>query len=167
MWKKVPEFEGYKISETGEIARNRKKLSPATNEDGYKTVVLYKDGKPHFKYIHILVAQAFDIPNPEGHGIVNHRDGDKSNCHYKNLYWASPSQNTQHAYDKGLEKPRKGEKNGKSKLSAKDVQQVKKSDKSGKELAKQHDVTPAAISLIKTASDGVKMNHILPLTSRN
>jgi hypothetical protein len=54
--------------------------------------------------IHRLVAQTF-IPNPENKPEVNHKDGNKHNCYYKNLEWVTPSENKQHAFDTGLKYP--------------------------------------------------------------
>lgn len=116
--RKIPEFENeYVVSKDGDVFRKvgdgHRKISPSTNDDGYKTVVLYKDGKPKFKYIHDLVAAAW-MDNPDGKKLVNHEDGDKSNDSLDNLEYATNGENTQHAYKHGLAKGPKGEVNGKA-----------------------------------------------------
>lgn len=54
-------------------------------------------------YVHRLVAMAF-APNPDlkTHTSVNHIDGRRTNSHYLNLEWVTPSQNTRHAVLTGL-----------------------------------------------------------------
>jgi hypothetical protein len=51
--------------------------------------------------LHTLVALTF-IPNPHGHKQVQHRDGNKMNCHKDNLSWESANQNMAHAFRTGL-----------------------------------------------------------------
>ena len=48
------------------------------------------------EYVHRLVAKTF-IPNPNNYRCVNHKDLDKSNNYYRNLEWATHSQNNTHA----------------------------------------------------------------------
>ena len=135
------------ISEVSETPKYHK-IKPATNDDGYKTVVLYKDGNPHFKYVHNLVANAWN-GDSKGKPIVNHKDGDKTNDSADNLEYATGAQNTQHAYDRGLAKPPKGEINGKSVLTKKQVAKIKKSKETGVKLADMYDTTPENISMIR------------------
>lgn len=145
--KKIPGFSQYTISQNGDIFRNGEKLSPAKNEDDYATVVLYKNGEPYHKYVHRLVADAWGV---EGSGeIVNHKDGDKSNINPDNLGYVDPGESTRHAYRKGLASGCKGEDNGRSKLTKKEVESIRKSKKSGTSLARLYDVNPTTISLIK------------------
>ena len=151
--KPVQGFEReYVISRDGKIFRRHKdsftSISPATNEDGYKTVVLYKNSKPAFKYIHNLVAAAW-VDNPDGKKIANHKDGDKTNSSADNLEWADSSENTQHAYDKGLAVGPKGETNGKAQLTKGQVKKIRSSKQSGAKLADLYGMDPSTISLIK------------------
>jgi hypothetical protein len=149
--RKISGFD-YVVSKDGKVFRKvgdgHRKISPATNDDGYKTVVLYKDSKPHFKYVHNLVANAWN-GDSNGKPIVNHKDGDKSNDDADNLEYASAAQNTQHAYKRGLAKPPKGEINGKAELTSKQVASIKKSKKTGVELASLYNTTPENISMIR------------------
>jgi hypothetical protein len=57
--------------------------------------------KSYYRYVHILVAQAF-IPNPEKKPTVNHEDGVKSNNGVDNLKWATYAEQTQHGLAHGL-----------------------------------------------------------------
>lgn len=153
--KPIPEFTNeYVISKDGDIFRRLSdgfsRIKPATNEDGYLTVVLYKDNEPSFKYVHNLVASSWLGKGDDDETIVNHKDGDKTNNNADNLQFVDPQENTEHAYDKGLAKGPKGEKNGKSKLTQKQVDKIRKSKEPGNKLAALYKVDPAAISMIRT-----------------
>ena len=52
--------------------------------------------------VHILVAEAF-LENPKGHLIVGHRNNIKTDNRVENLYWTTCKENTQKAFDDGLE----------------------------------------------------------------
>lgn len=82
------------------------------NGAGYKNVSVYFKGEGTKKqYLHRLVADLF-VGKPTGDKTqVNHRDGDKSNNHYKNLEWASPKENIAHMHQKGFNKKRRELKN--------------------------------------------------------
>ena len=101
-WKAIKGFEEYQISTDGRVkARSGKILAPNDNGFGYLHVHLMKDGKPHAKKIHRLVAEAF-IDNPEQKPQVNHIDGNKANNSLDNLEWTTCSENMKHACANGL-----------------------------------------------------------------
>lgn len=85
-WKPVKGFESiYEVSSYGNVRKygaSRKYLSKEVDKRGFTRVRLNGE-----KYaVHRMVARAF-IPNPEKKGIVNAKDGDKSNIHADNLEW--------------------------------------------------------------------------------
>lgn len=94
IWKPY-EFRGlnYKVSNLGSImgmSRN-KILKQRLNEDGYKTVTLgkEKEGRTSLS-VHRIVALLFvDNPNPKECVEVNHKDFDRTNCHFDNLEWTT------------------------------------------------------------------------------
>lgn len=97
-------FEGlYSVSRNGDVRSERtgKLFAKCKNSYGYVHVVLRKDGVPHIKKVHRLVAETF-LSNPENKREVNHVDGDKSNNALSNLEWATPSENRRHAVNTGL-----------------------------------------------------------------
>lgn len=72
------------------------------NSDGYLSAnIKLACGKYLKTTMHRLVAEAF-LPNADVFPIVNHKDGDKTNCHVENLEWVTAKQNIQHAYDNSL-----------------------------------------------------------------
>lgn len=116
----------YLVSNRGDIRRitNHTQGRPlkttlvrGTLSRGYMRVTLY--GPTHYVryYVHVIVAMAFLGPPPPGCTIVNHRDGNKLNNHVSNLEWVTPSENTKHAHDTGLQTRRLGEKNHRAKLT--------------------------------------------------
>ena len=108
VWRDVLNFEGcYKVSNYGRVktiprtisckGKNnadsyvivKEKIKKATfNERGYLFVALSIQDKPHYVYIHRLVAQAF-IENPFNLPQVNHRDENKTNNSVVNLEWCT------------------------------------------------------------------------------
>lgn len=64
------------------------KLLKQGNVNGYKVVILYKDGKKKTYLVHRLVAIAF-IPNPNNLPIINHKDENKTNNNVNNLEWCT------------------------------------------------------------------------------
>lgn len=53
--------------------------------------------------VHRLVAEYF-LPKVDGKNIVNHKDGDKTNCNVSNLEWCTYKENSDHAIITGLKK---------------------------------------------------------------
>lgn len=66
--------------------RRERILQQYTSTRGYKFVMLSKDTKKKRAYIASLVADAFII-NPHNCKQVRHKDGDKTNNIYTNLFW--------------------------------------------------------------------------------
>jgi hypothetical protein len=100
-WRTVEEYNDYQISNEGRVksykTNTEKIMSHTVNENGYVTIILYKNSKyKHYK-IHRLVATAF-IPNTENKPYVNHIDGDKNNNFASNLEWCTRSENEIHKH---------------------------------------------------------------------
>ena len=110
-WKDVKGFEGfYRISNLGNLwsvkriitfkdGRKRcfgsQMITSSNDKDGYKVACLKVNQVKSNVKIHRLVAQAF-IENPENKPQVNHLDEVKYNNNYKNLEWATNSENQNH-----------------------------------------------------------------------
>lgn len=134
-WKAIEGFEGaYMISTTGKVLSlprpGTKHREPALralslNHDGYVKVRLLANGKDVTARVHRLVAEAF-IPNPENKETVNHKDGNKENNSVENLEWADRHEQMYHAYNRGLKKPMAGVRNYNAKLTAEQVEAIRK-----------------------------------------
>lgn len=104
-------YEGlYAINSIGDVKSfigkygvKEKILKSCYDTDGYKQVLLYKDGKRKSKKIHRLVLESF-TENLDNKPVINHINGIKDDNRLENLEWATVSENTKHAYDKGLSK---------------------------------------------------------------
>lgn len=82
-------------------------LAQQQNKEGYFFVKLSTNGQVKSHFIHRLVAIAF-IPNPFNLPQVNHLKS-KSDNTPDDLEWSTPSNNTQHSYDNGLNKHKGGQ----------------------------------------------------------
>ena len=111
--KDIKGYEGlYQIDENGNVYSFYKNrfLKPAPTSWGYLTVELFKNGKGKTHKIHRMVAEAF-IPNIDNKPLINHKDGNKQNNHFKNLEWCTYSENLKHAWDMGLNQGNRKSKN--------------------------------------------------------
>lgn len=131
IWKKINILGcDYSVSDTGLVRSNeryiirsngRKQkvreriLKPAVDSCGYERVALSINKKLVTKKVHRLVADAFCEKYVE-YKEVNHIDGNKLNNNASNLEWCTRSENQQHAFDNGLQKPLRGSKNPSSKI---------------------------------------------------
>ena len=116
VWKTI--YETYRVSNLGNVESLPRYLKEIYTSHNYmprkakgRTLKLIKQnngyycvnikGKIHL--VHRLVAEAF-IPNPNNYPCVNHINGDKTDNRIDNLEWCTLQQNTQHAFDTGLNK---------------------------------------------------------------
>lgn len=105
----IPGFTKYMVSREGVVreAATHKQLKPwlPTNPKYYPAVSLYNPDKgwaTSYK-IHRLVALAWVFDeNRHLSYMVNHIDGNKHNFSYRNLEWATPSENAIHAFENEL-----------------------------------------------------------------
>jgi hypothetical protein len=169
IWKDVVGYEGhYQVSNIGavkSVARivesrkgvfgNKKEifLKPTKTKKGYLRiklckVVCEKSIENNF-YIHTLVAKSF-LENPLNKPQVNHINGIKYDNRVENLEWVTGSENVRHSLDNNLKIPQKGSENGMSKLTEKQVLEIRKigRTKTLKEVAKIYNVNMSLISLI-------------------
>lgn len=105
VWKGIEGYEGYyQVSNFGNVknVKTNKMLIGDINNIGYRRVILYSPKKKRF-FIHRLVALNF-CDGYSNDLVVNHKDGNKLNNHYKNLEWVTRSENDLHAEITGLRK---------------------------------------------------------------
>jgi len=161
VFKNIPDFENYKISECGSVlirkpykdVRGRyfkqRQVLFQKMKTGYLKTALIKNNKTITKLVHRLVAETF-IPNPDNKPQVNHKDHDKLNCHKNNLEWSTDKENKEHAVLNNL--TAKGERNGKVKTNLETVIKIKNDLKKGllsKDISEKHKVSIHIVSDIK------------------
>lgn len=139
IWKDINGYEGlYQISNLGRVRSLAKQCGftylPETirrtkvKPNGYEIIILSKNNRKKTHHIHRLVAMAFLDDYCEMLD-VNHKDGNKLNNNLANLEMCTRSENIRHAYDNGLSKAARGERNGKSKLTSSEVLAIKQAYK--------------------------------------
>lgn len=95
-FRKIPSLKFlYEVSEDGRIVRNVKsKHQLAMDHDwgGYYRVSPVFEGKQIHKFVHVLVAECWLGPKPEGMEC-DHIDNDRHNNHYTNLRYVTKQEN--------------------------------------------------------------------------
>lgn len=120
------------------------------------TVLHTKHGAKQF-LVHRLIASAY-LLNEKTLPQINHKNGIKTDNRIENLEWCTNQENRNHAVQMGL--IAKGNKNGASLLTTKEVQKIKRMLKrkvSQKQIGEMFGVCQSAISLIYT---GKNWEHI-------
>lgn len=178
-WKPIPGFEGsYDVSDIGRVRsrarinarghRQRERiLSGTVDARGYVVVHLRKDKQSHLRKVHQLVLSAFegDPPTPLGNTRssthVNHKDGDKQHNDLANLEYVTPQENHAHASRIGLRAPKVGTLNGRARLTAEDVVEmrrlVRETGATTHKMAERFGVSPSTANY---AINGTTWNHL-------
>ena len=102
IWKAIPGWPEYEISENGDVRRARAGGSPIAylgrmlklNGRRYLHVTLHRDGSGCTFSVHRLVALAFLGQPPSPRHQAAHLDGNKRRNHYSNLAWKLPVENS-------------------------------------------------------------------------
>ena len=145
-WKEVKGFEDYQVSNLGNVKSLKRGkiilIKKETCVKGYYRVALFKDGVRKYFSLSRLVAEVF-IPNLENKPQVNHINGIKTDNRLENLEWNTQSENMKHAYKNGLNFAHKGSKCNLSKLTDKEVEEIRKIGNSmyRKEVAKIYGIS--------------------------
>lgn len=136
MWKPIPGFEGYEVSERGsvrslprEVHHWRGGIRSLVGRDlalipnrGYLVVRLSHKGKATTLGAHQVVAMAF-LGDPDGN-VVNHINGIKTDNRVENLEYVTNRENVLHSYRTGLLNNR-GEANGRAILTNEAVHEIR------------------------------------------
>lgn len=146
IWKDIPGYEGYyMINKNGEVfSLVNNIILKCHDARGYRRVVL----KSKHYQLHRLVLMAFKPHKNQDNLQVNHINGIKSDNRLENLEWCTPSENQKHAHKIGL-KNQNGSKNNASKLTNKQVDEIRSKYKYRKygcrKLAKEYNVSDETI----------------------
>lgn len=90
-----------------------------------------ESGKKKTYRLHRLVMMAFQPVDNMEDMEVNHKDGNKLNNSLDNLEWCTASYNQKHAFQLGLQKPRRGEVSNFAKLTSADIDIIFKMKEQG------------------------------------
>lgn len=153
-WKPFPGFESdYEVSNLGRVrhARSLEVRSNAKNDSGMHILNLYSNGRNHMVYVHIAVCTAFNGPPPFDGAKCLHWDDDHDNNKATNLRWGTLKENQADLKRNGKTTGHRGELNGKAKLTAdavREIRNLRKRGKSPKELSEMFGISSATISNI-------------------
>lgn len=136
-WRDVKGYEGYyQISNKGSIKSLKRTFYSGSNlrikkiyeekilkqqsyKQGYKYVVLCKDGISKKLKVHRIIAQAF-IPNPENKPCIDHINAKRDDNRIENLRWATWKENSENSISRyRISMSRIGDKNPKRKTMKK------------------------------------------------
>ena len=142
VWKIIPHFEQYEVSNDAKIRRidSQRIKAQTLHQHGHRLVNLSMAGKSSVRSVHNLVASAF-LGERKSNEIVRFLDGDRANCRLSNLEIVPRAQ---HVPKEGDHKP---------KLSPTDVRRIRtllEHGVPGRAIAKAFDVSEPTISLIKS-----------------
>ena len=85
IWKSIPEYESYKVSNLGRV-KNENRILKYQLSKGYPRVCLYNEHGAKYKRIHQLVAICFLEHQPNGYSlIVDHINGIRTDNRLDNL----------------------------------------------------------------------------------
>lgn len=151
----IPFLEGYFISKRGRLWSRYDKSGHITKDKWHR--VKYNTSKQGYKfiqrkgkifYIHRLVAMVY-IPNPENKAYVCHKDNVPRHNNVSNLYWGTPSENTQQCIRDG--RGYIGDKNPRAKVKNLDREIIRRKYTLGltiNELTREYNLSRSAIRKI-------------------
>ena len=155
IWIKAKNYSNYEVSNLGRLKTFNWKgtgkesiIKPAKDKRGYlRTVLKGDDGISKTIKVHRIVLNSF---NPTNEVLeVNHKNGIKDDNRIENLEWCTRKQNIQHCIDNNLQYVLKGEEIGNSKLTEREVLEIRKKFipriYSRSKLAKEYNVSEATI----------------------
>lgn len=167
IWRPVPGYDGYAVSNQGRVTSLDRKirrigshgdigwwfyrgkiLSPGLTSAGYPHVQI---GKGNYNYsgedVHKFVALAFIGPRPSPDHEVRHYDGNPSNNRVENLFYGT----YQEQYDDRVRHGRdnRGTKHYAAKLTEDDVREIRQSSATMGSLARRYGVNRTTIHQIR------------------
>jgi hypothetical protein len=152
-WLPIKDFPNYEVSNEGLVRNvNTKHILKLNTKKGthpYKRVHLSNKGIAKYPLVHRLVLIAFVGDCPKGMQCL-HADNNPANNNLSNLSWNTPKKNHETI-------DRKGERNGRAKLTETDVINIRKSQAATSSLAKQYNVSQKYIQNIQR---GITWKHI-------
>ena len=168
VWRAVPGFDGYEVSDRGRLRSWRCSLGRRTKpwmknlepiKGGYLLVQLQRDGKANGRLIHRLVLEAFIGLAPAGHE-GSHMDGKPGNNCLDNLAWKTRPDNQRLKIDHGTHLARG--RHPRARLSDDAVQAIRAAASSygyRQRLAQAYGVSVATISDVRNGRSWKEEEH--------
>jgi hypothetical protein len=191
-WRTVEGFPDYAVSSHGQVMRTASRSNARAGQvlkqqtlHGYRYVNLSKGGAVSACRVHRLVCIAFHGPAPSEKHHAAHNDGDRANNFFRNLRWATPSENMMDKHLHGTmpigdangarrkpdrlarglrngkhtkpERTPRGEAHHSAKLTAPEVLAIRKDTRPQRAIAAAYGVSKCAIAGIKA---GKTWGHI-------
>jgi hypothetical protein len=147
VWKPIPFAPDYAVSTHGRVKRILPSTSPKARFPNYVSVGLTIDGRSKNYNVHRIVALVFMGSPPTPKHQVAHRDGDGFNNSLDNLRWATQVENERDKLAHGTRY--RGEMSVGSKLTERDVLEIRKAIGPQSKLAAKYGVAQTTISKIK------------------
>ena len=156
-WKKIPNYDGFMASSFGRIKtvkrlvdygnrfclRKERILKPHKSKVGYYTVAPFQKTT----YVHQLIALAFIGQRPKN-SVIDHKNGDYLDNRAENIRYVTQKENVDNA--KTLGKLKTGENCSWSKLTVKQVLEIRQDKRPHLEIALQYKIARQSVSEIKT-----------------
>ncbi|MCK5610885.1 helix-turn-helix domain-containing protein [Candidatus Pacearchaeota archaeon] len=152
-------FDKYAITEDGKLYSlySRRFLKVQTDKDGYLFYTLYNEGEQKGFRAHRLVGMTYlDLPAGYENLDINHKNGCKADNHYKNLEWATKTENNIHAIQTGL----RTNNGGKDFLELQDVHRVCAYLEQGIRPKEVAAIIGTTYKIVSSISIGEKWKHI-------
>ena len=162
IWKDVPEFEGYQVSDLGRVRSCRPINGIGPLKDTYRLAKSHKDrnnynrlglrqnGKQVKMFVHRLVLETFAGPCPDG-TESRHLDGNKDHNTLDNLAWGTPIENRHDMIRHGTHNS--GEDHPMTNLTVEQVKEIKSLLKEGKlyerQIGEMFNISRDVVSKIK------------------
>lgn len=156
--KKHPIYDIF-VTPCGRIFSNGKERSLNSNQRYKRFTICIEPGKPKTLSVHRVVVETYINSIPQDM-VVNHIDGNKHNNHFTNLEVVTHKQNTKHAIENSLTKPKVGEDSHFSKLKEGDILEIYKLIKlykGNEEIANELGISFKQVSQIRS---GRKWNYL-------
>jgi hypothetical protein len=96
--KNVPNFDGYFATECGRVISTLRNtpvfINGKVDKDGYRNLILYKEGNRHYFKNSRVIAMTFLGERPKGY-VIRHLDGNPLNDDVDNLQYSTQKENLQ------------------------------------------------------------------------